>query len=72
MRDYFGIKKQKNLKDKEKLESFKDNRLTTKDAMEVFAISRGTLYNWVKMGLLEKFNIGRRTYYFLGPNFNAR
>ena len=70
MREYYGIKKQNNLHNKQEFESFKENRLTTEEAMEVFAVSRGTLYNWVKKGFLKKFNIGRKSYFFIGPKFN--
>jgi len=70
MRNYFGNKNNKDLQDKDKLDGFKLNRLTSKEAMAVFAVSRGTLYNWVKKGFLKKFNIGRKSYFFIGPKFN--
>ena len=47
---------------KEIYESIKDDNYTIKEACSILDITRQTLYNWIKIGMIKSIKIGRTPY----------
>ena len=56
------VLKEKSIEDKKRLEE-KEEILVTEDIQRILKVSRVTIYNWKKKGILPYYRMGNRVYF---------